>query len=247
MIELLGRQLGLDGELASQDGDAVLVLAQRRPAAAELHVQPHQRPVHGFLQRIDRGELQRGLDGGLRAPGVARVREQSGQGLEDQLAQAFALGEQPVLEGRLGHREAGEQVPLVQGRRLDQSLRSREGDRLLERRHVHQDRGRHERHAVGVELKARAAGIPDRTAETEERLAETRASLRLRKVTPEETRELVPRVRLAKGNGEVGEQGLGLARRQAQRAARLEPGAKTTEQLKARRAIVSIPCARVEG
>ena len=69
-------------------------------------------------------KLHRGVHRSLRAASVTLMGEQSRQRLQDQLAEAFAFREQPLLEGGLCDVEAGEQVPLVEGRRLGQCLRS---------------------------------------------------------------------------------------------------------------------------
>ena len=69
-------------------------------------VEPHQRPVNGLLQRVEREESQRGLDGRL---GRARDRcwaRSRARASRASLAQALALGQEPVLERRLLDREA---------------------------------------------------------------------------------------------------------------------------------------------
>ena len=60
LVQLLGFGLWLDAQLSPEDFDAVLVLAKRGVAPAELHVEAHQRAVHGLLQRVEsRGLLKR--------------------------------------------------------------------------------------------------------------------------------------------------------------------------------------------
>ena len=123
LVEVLRLALGLDPQLAPQDGEAVLVLAQGRAPAAEIHVEAHERAVDRLLEGIESGELQGRLDSGLGATGGALVGEQSGQGLDGQLSQPLALRDEPLLERGLGHREAGEEIALVEGGSAGEVLR----------------------------------------------------------------------------------------------------------------------------
>ena len=54
LIERLGLGLGLHAQLTLQDLHALLVLSERGVPAPELPVQPHERPVHRLLQRVER-------------------------------------------------------------------------------------------------------------------------------------------------------------------------------------------------
>ena len=53
LVEPLRRRLRFDAQLALQHGDADLVLPQRRAAPPLPRIQPHQRPVHRLLQRVE--------------------------------------------------------------------------------------------------------------------------------------------------------------------------------------------------
>jgi len=48
-VDLLGGFLGLDAELTLEDGDAELILAQRRRAPALAGVETHEGPMRHFL------------------------------------------------------------------------------------------------------------------------------------------------------------------------------------------------------
>ena len=71
LVERLGLGFGLGVELALEDGHAHLVLAQGGATAPELHVESHERSVHGLLERIEGHEPKGRLHGGLGGVGGA--------------------------------------------------------------------------------------------------------------------------------------------------------------------------------
>ena len=91
--------LGLEPELLLQDVHAGLVLSERRTTAPEARVEPHQRPVHGLLNRIQGEEAKGGLDGGLEFVPRPTMGQKPRQRLQGKLAQPLPLGQEPLLEG----------------------------------------------------------------------------------------------------------------------------------------------------
>ncbi len=205
-VQRLGLGLGLGIELALERADAELVLAERRASAAELHVQPHQRAVHRLLERIEGEELERGLHGRLRRPRRPMPGEEPGQGLHRGLAQALALGQEPLLERRLLQRQARQEVALVQQPGLVERAGRPLGDEGLEDLRVDGHRLGVERHCVAVEPEGVGSGqgLPERG----QRLAQAAAGLRRLHVAPEQGGQLVPGVGLAGGHREIGQQRL---------------------------------------
>jgi hypothetical protein len=208
-----------------------LILPERGAAPAELHVEAHERSVNGLLQGIERRELEAGLDGGLGPINRALVGQQARQGLERQLAQALALGEQPVLEGWLPDSEAGQEIAVIERGRLGKALGRGGGHRLLEVCHVDSDGARVEGDAVGFDPETVSSAGTDGSADAKQGLAERGAGLGLGALAPEEAGQLVTSVGLARRHGEVGDESLGLARGQAHDPIGLEPGPKAVEEL----------------
>jgi hypothetical protein len=68
-------------------------------------MEPHERPVDGFLQGIDGQQAQRGSHPHLEIAGRTLAGEEPGQALERQLAEALALGHEPLLERGLVERQ----------------------------------------------------------------------------------------------------------------------------------------------
>lgn len=123
----LGVRLRTD--LALERADALLVLAQRRAAPAEIRIEPHERAVHGLLQRIEREQSERGLRRAFAGAATALLREQLCEGLERELAQPLPLAEQPFLPRPLIDDEPREQVAAIRlggvGHRLGRAVRDR--------------------------------------------------------------------------------------------------------------------------
>ena len=76
----------------------------------------------------------------------------------------------------------------------------------------------------------RGVGVGERPAQRDEGVAETTPRLLVALLAPQQGRELVAGVALAGSNAKVGQQGLGLLRRQAHGRARGKPGFEATEQ-----------------
>ena len=108
LVERLGLGLGLGVELTLEDGNAHLVLAQRRRPATELHVETHERSVHGLLERIESQESEGRLHGGLGGAGGAlplgfAADEADPRGLAFRVA--FQTVPKPGLLGALQRRQ----------------------------------------------------------------------------------------------------------------------------------------------
>jgi len=100
LVQALSRRLRLHAQLAAQDPDAALVLAKGRTALPLSHVQTHQRAVDVLAQRIQREKAPRSVNGGLHGPRPGLMPQELREGLPSQLPEPFALGDEPVLEGR---------------------------------------------------------------------------------------------------------------------------------------------------
>jgi hypothetical protein len=73
--------------------------------------------MRGFLQRVQRQDLQRGLGRPLRSIGLKVRAEEPGQPLERALVEPLPLDDPPFLERCLVDAEAVQQVALVEDRR----------------------------------------------------------------------------------------------------------------------------------
>ena len=100
LVDLARVGFRLDAKLAPEDTDAHLVLPEGTPASAELNVEAHQRPVDGFLKRIEGDEPERGLQGGFRQPGGPLMNQQLSQRVQGEFPQPLPLRHQPFLEER---------------------------------------------------------------------------------------------------------------------------------------------------
>ena len=164
-MQLVGLGLGRRAELALEGVHADVVLAQRGLPAAQPRVEAHERAVDRLLQRVEGEEAQAGLDGRLGRAGALLVGEQSGERLDGELVQALALGGEPFLEGPLGERQAGQQVPAIESGDLLERGGPAVGDQALELRDVDVDDRRVEGHGRAVEDQAGASaggeGLPD--------------------------------------------------------------------------------------
>ena len=228
LVELLRLRLRLDAHLALEHPDALLVLPERRASSPGLGVQPHQRPVRRLLQRVQPQQRQPCLNGGVGLAGLPVLRQELRQRLQRQLAEPLPLPQQPLLEpARPLHAQPRQQVPPVERRRRRQRRRRPLGDPALERRHVDLHRRRVQRDRVA--LHAHPAG-GQRPPQREQRLAEAVPGLALRAVSPEQRRELVARMRPPGGQSQVGQQRLGLPRRQGEGRARAEPGLEAAQE-----------------
>jgi hypothetical protein len=169
--------------------------------------------VHGLLEGIEGKESEGGTDRGFGRAGRTLVREQPGHGLERELPQPLPLEGEPLLERRLRHAEAGQEVALVEGDRARRMVGVAGGRVTLERRHIGDDDRRVQGNRAGLEADCGRVG-GQAPAKSEERLPEGGPRPRLRRVAPEERRQLVPRVRPARRKRQIGEQCLGFPGRQ---------------------------------
>ena len=153
LIQRLGRRLRLDVELAAEDVDAQLILTERGRPAAGVDVQLHEGAVHGLLKGIEREQTQTGPDRRLRVAS-ALVPEEPRVCRQCELAQTLALAQEPLLERRLIHLQAFEEVAAVDVRRLDESGRVAPRHEPFEPPHVHVDEGAVEDDAIDRDVQS---------------------------------------------------------------------------------------------
>ena len=96
--------------------------------------------MDGLLQRVQRQQTERGVDGRLRGAGLVLMAEEPDERLNRQLVQPFAFRREPLVEGTLVERQAGQKVASVDGGNLLESLGRPVGHQPLEQRHVHSHR-----------------------------------------------------------------------------------------------------------
>ena len=101
------------------------------------------------------------------------------------------MGKQPVLERLLLHREAVEEIALVESGRLGERRRGRLGRPELELVHVHRHRARIESDRLAVHHEGLRISVAQALAERIERLPEACPRGGLDRVTPEQARQLV--------------------------------------------------------
>src|SRR5262249_34092345 len=104
-IKLFCLGLRLGPELSLKDVDTDLVLPERRPSPTLARIEPHQRTMNRFLERIERKQTDRGLNGRLSRLALGLMAKQPGKGLEHKLSEPLALGHQPFLVGGFVHAE----------------------------------------------------------------------------------------------------------------------------------------------
>ena len=197
-------------------------LTQRRLRAAMPGIEAHQRPVRLLLQRLEREEPERDDDGPVAVAGLGMAVAEPAKEVDGAGVQAVALGEHPVLEARRPRIEAVEEVAAVAGRRGLQVIEGGSTRGGLEGDRVDFRGPRRQHHLVGrrrQRLGAEARGLP----QAGQGLPETPACLGLVAVLPQHGRELAPGMRPAGSEGEIDEEGLGLARRVRDRAAGSRP------------------------
>ena len=230
LVELPGRRLRLHTELLLEHGHAPLVLGKRRRAAAELSVEPHDCPVDSLLERIQRRQAQRRPECRLGRPRLALVGQEPRQPLDRQLPQALSLCQEPFLERRLPDSESGEQVSTVEPSGGVEPIRGAFAQACLEGRDVDLDRRRVQRDRLSVEAEPGRLGSGQGLPEGEQGLSEAGPSLVVRDLAPEEGSQLVTQMRLARGEGEIGQQRLDLTSRKGQDRPRAESSLVTTEE-----------------
>ena len=170
LIERLGLGLGLDAQLALEDLDALLILPERGGPAPELPVQPHQRPVHGLLQRVEREQAKRRLHCGCGGAARALVSKPPRERFERQFAQPLSLRHEPVLEDRLGHAEPRQQVAAIEPDRLLKGRRRSLADGAFEGSGVRLDRIRGQRDGISRQMENLVLDTAKSPPEDEERL-----------------------------------------------------------------------------
>jgi hypothetical protein len=72
LIQRLRLVVGLGVQLALERGHTAPVLAEGSSTPAELHVEPHERPVHWLLRGVEGDQLESGLNGLIRPHAPAR-------------------------------------------------------------------------------------------------------------------------------------------------------------------------------
>src|SRR5262249_50260179 len=145
------------------------------------------------------------------------LREETGEAFDGELTQPLALAHEPVFEAwRLGA-ESGQQVAAVQrGRRLERRRRVR-GHGLLERGYVRPHRISRPPERIARHDQRGALVWPERLTEDEQGLAERVASRGWRRLAPEQRRQFVPGMSLARREREVRQERLCLSRRHGER------------------------------
>ena len=193
--------------------------------------------MDGLLQRIQREEPETGLDRRFGCAGLLLVGEQLSQSLYGQLVQPLPLGRQPLLERALGQRQPGQQLTAIETGDLLERRRPTVGDQPLELRHVHSHNRGVQHHARPVEDHAGPDGPGQGFPDPREGVAQVAPGLGVRHVSPQQARELLARVSLAERNGQVGQEGLRLPRREDKRGTGVDLGLESAQQsqLEARR------------
>ena len=111
--------------------------------------------MHGLLERVERDQPERRLQGVLGGPGPALLREQLGQGLEGELPQPVSLGHEPVLEERAAEGEALQELAPVESGRPRQGIHVTHPREALKRFGVHVARVRVEGKGLAGQGQAR--------------------------------------------------------------------------------------------
>ena len=208
----------------------MLVLAERGLAPAGLGVKAHESSVDDLLERIEREQLQGGLDGRLERARLSLLSEQASEDLQSELSQTLALAHEPLFERRFVERESGQQIALVEGGGPREALGRTRRRGLLERGDVGIHVRRIQTQHLGFLIEGLGVGRLERLANHEQGLAQARPRRFLTNSAPQERRELVARVGSAKRKREVGEHRLRLATGHAQKLTGFVAGLEAAEQ-----------------
>ena len=186
--------------------------------------------MNRLLERIE------GKQPGCRADGGQGVRpslvgQELRERLQRQVPEPLSLRQEPLLEQGLIDRQPGEEVAGVgRGRRLERVRRAL-GDEPLEEHRVDLHPAGVEPHGVAFHQQERRLDARERLPQVEEDLTHRMARLAGAELAPQERGELVARLGLTGVEGEIGQQGLGLASRKSQgRRPAVEPCLETAEQ-----------------
>jgi hypothetical protein len=216
-IETLRLELRLHAELLVLRRHARLVLAQRRRATTLPDVQTHQRPVHIFLERVEREQSGTDSDRRLDPPRLAVARKEAAEGLQRELVEPRALGRQPFLERRGRDADAIEQRSVIERHGRLERLGATAADQPLELGDVDRDGGRVQRDRVALRDERGTLARAEHAAQSHEDLAQALACLLVRRVRPQEMHQCVARVGPAGPECEVRQERLRLADRQRPR------------------------------
>jgi hypothetical protein len=175
--------------------------------------------VDALLQRVQRDEPEPGLDSRLGRAGPLLIGEQVAEPPEGQLVQTLALGGEPLLEPPLVQGQPGQQITPVQVGDLLERGRAAIGDQSLESGRVHIDNGWIQSHRRAVENHGGPGAPGQGGPDPRERLAQVASSLGVRHVAPQQSRNLLARMRPAERKRQVGQEGLRLLRGQSERSA----------------------------
>ena len=218
-----------DAELPRQKCPAVLELLDGARRLAAGGVDTHQPPVQRLSQGVEGYSAERQFG----HPRQVVVRERRlGRGVEHRdlhLPQPLTLGQEPLLDGVLAHREALEQFAAEQRHRAGTAVGM--GGAMLQLDDVDGDRGAVERDRVARCRQGRcgrAKGLP----RLGQRLPQTDPSLILAAALPQQGGQGGACYGTPRCQGGSGEQKLGLARRQGARVA-IHRQAESTKKLKA--------------
>ena len=207
LIELLGLALGFDAKLPMEHGQAVLVLPERGAPPPLLGVKPHQRAMHRLLKGVQGQELERRLERRLAGPHFrwwasslarpssassrSRSRSLISHSSNGRLVHASRRGGPP---GRAWTLSSAAGVPSATSRSKSATSTSTAAGF----------------NATGSRPRAQRCGPAERSAEREQGLAQARPGRLLSDPTPQQSGELVARMRSPGGEREIGEQGLSL-------------------------------------
>src|SRR5262249_17045168 len=119
----------------------------------------------------------------------------------------------------------------IESSELSEFVHAAIGDQPLEPRHVHVHGRGVESHARAVDEKAGAQGLWQDLLDSRQRVAQVAPGLRVLHVSPQKSRKLSARMRLAERQGEIGEERLGLLGREDERSTVLKACFKSAKKL----------------
>ena len=235
LIELLRLRLRFGAQLPLQRSNAHLVLLEGGATPALTGIEPHQRSMHGLLGGIEREESRGRLDRALGLSRLRLMREQLRQRFQRQLAQPFALGGEPLLERRLVDAEPLEEIAVVERDGALERLGGALVQEPLEERRIDLDRWRVEGDRLAFHEEARRFRGGQRLAQDVHGLPQALAGLLVAGVAPEQRGQAVTRIRVARSQRQIRQEGLRLPGGQREDLAGGKPRLETTEERQSER------------
>ena len=179
--QLLGLGRGRRVQQVGQHGAAAVIGLDRHASLAARGVRPHQRPPGTLVRPVDLQQALRRRDRRLRLDLLAQQRLGDGAGA---VAQPFALGGQPGVEGRIDAVQVLQQVAVQQRQR--RRLGGGGPHHLLD---VHPDDAGAQRQVVAGHQQDLGAGRGECFQQPMNFLAERGAGLLLRAAAPQQFRQ----------------------------------------------------------